>query len=79
LKIKKIGNTTKVWLSSSDTWRWANRTNAKWPCSTLADKRVYVELDKNKDIVEIKVNGRPKREVDGHELRCCLNDLTKGK
>lgn len=79
MKIKKEGNTTKIWLSSNDTFRWAERPNAKWPCSTLSDRRIYVELDKNKDIIDIKINGKPRREIDSHELRCCLNDLTKGK
>jgi len=75
MKIKKEGNTTKVWLSSRDTWRWANRSDSKWPCSTLSDRRIFVELDKNKDIIDIKINGKSKRDIDGHELSCLLKDL----
>jgi len=79
MKIKKTGSTTKVWLSQNDTFRWSHRPNAQWPCSTISDKRVYVELDKANDIVEVKINGRNAKDLDSHELRCCLNDLTKGK
>lgn len=79
MKIKKTENGTKIWLSSNDSWRWANRSNSRWPCSTLADKRIFVELASNNDIIDIKVNGRDAKNIDAHELRCCLNDLTKGK
>lgn len=77
MKIKKEGNIKRVWISSSETWRWANRINAKWPCSTLADKRIYMELDKHDNIVDIKINGRYSSKIDGHELRSCINDLLK--
>lgn len=79
MKIKKTKNTTQIWISSNETFRWARRPNAQWPCSTLADRRVFVELASNNDIINIKINGKNSSIIDEHELRCCLNDLTKGK
>lgn len=79
MKIKKEGNTTRLWISSRETWSWANKPNSRWSCSSLADRRVYIELNGANDIVYVKINGRDAKDLDFHELRCCLNDLTKGK
>lgn len=80
MKIKKTKNTTQVWISSNETFKWARRPNAQWPCSTLADRRIFVELASNGDLVDIKINGKnPKNNIDSHELNSLLNNLIKRK
>jgi hypothetical protein len=77
MKIKKTGNGIKIWSSERDSWRWANKPGSVWPCSSLADKRIYVELSPDGDIVDIKINGKQKGRIDDHELKSFINDILK--
>jgi hypothetical protein len=47
---------TQLWLSADDTWTWANRPNAKWPCSSIAGKRLYAEFEPNGDLVDMALD-----------------------
>ena len=33
----------KLWLSANDTYNWATRPRAIWPCSKLAGNRLFAE------------------------------------
>ncbi|MCP4537798.1 MAG: hypothetical protein GY832_11695 [Chloroflexi bacterium] len=47
----------KLWLSASDTYNWAHRLGACWPCSELSGKRLRAEFDSH-GLVDFAVNGR---------------------
>jgi len=82
-----------VSLSARDTHEWAHKAGASWPCSTLADRAVWAQLDKrNGDLVDLQVNGRTADDggllvgeppslvlLDGHELDAILADLAYPK
>ena len=38
----------KLWLSANDTYRWATRPRAAWPCSELAGNRLFAEFDRGR-------------------------------
>ncbi|KKN72375.1 hypothetical protein LCGC14_0410860, partial [marine sediment metagenome] len=56
MKIKQ-GDTTKLWLSAKNTYGWAHRPGAVWPCSTLSGHRLFVEFAQNGDLVDFAVDG----------------------
>ena len=59
-------------LDDSDTYRWANRPGALWPCSTLAGSSLFVQIDKGTgDLVDTDAG----EDVDGHELSALIDDL----
>ena len=71
---------TQLWLSARDTYDWAHRPRASWPCSTLSDKALYVEFEPNGDLVDIRVNGRylgGNEDIDGHELSAITSDFLR--
>lgn len=68
---KQITNSiVKLWLSSNDTYLWANRC---WPCSQLSGKRLFIEYDSN-GLLDITVNGKPPADVDTNELNAIVAD-----
>lgn len=76
MKTVKHGSITKLWLSANDTYNWAHRHNAKWSCSTLANKRVYAEFDDG-DLVKICINGKTDSDCDVFEFNAMIADLTE--
>lgn len=65
----------KLWLSARDTYNWANRAGASWPCSMLADKRVFVEFDRN-GLCDLGINGH-RTDCSVHELNAIVSDAIK--
>ena len=67
---------TKIWASPRDTYDWAHKCGAAWPCSTLSDKRLFIEQDSRGDLVDLVINGgKGSQEVDGHELNAFIEDV----
>jgi hypothetical protein len=63
-----------MWLSARDTYNWAHKAGASWPCSTLGDKRLVVVVDRN-GLCDLTVDGRGDTgEIDGQELDACISD-----
>lgn len=73
MKKKKQGNTVKLWLSANDTYAWANRPGAAWPCSFLAGKRLFAEFDDG-DLVDYAVDGKC-GEVPVDEFNAITSDF----
>ena len=48
----------KLWASASDTYAWAHKTGASWPCSTLSGRRFFAEFAVNGDLVDLTVDGK---------------------
>jgi hypothetical protein len=56
-------------LGRSETYRWAHKPRAAWPCSELADRSVYVEVDSN-GLCDV----RPSDISGGAELEAIIAD-----
>jgi hypothetical protein len=67
----------KLWLSSNDTYRWATRPNASWPCSQLSGNRLFAEFDKG-GLVDMSVNGKS-LDVDANEFNAITSDFLATK
>ena len=69
-----------IWLSKNDTYNWAHRDGANWPCSFLSGRRVFVEFDgQNGDLVDLLIdNGSGDQDCPSDELDAILNDHWKG-
>jgi hypothetical protein len=61
-----------LWLSATDTWLWARKPGAIWPCSTLSNNRLMVMVDRN-GLCDLTINGRD-GDCDGNELDACVAD-----
>ena len=69
---------TRLWLSADDTYEWAHRSGASWPCSTLSGHRCYVEFEPSGDLVDMTIDGRGGNaldDIDGHELTAAASDF----
>lgn len=55
-------------LSRQDTYNWAHKPGAAWPCSTLAGLHVWIEVDKN-GLCDMNLP-----DVDAHELEAIVSD-----
>lgn len=73
MRIVNNNGNLKVWLSANDTYNWATRTGASWPCSQLRGKRVFAEFEANGDLVDAAVNGK-ESDVDSTEFDACMGD-----
>lgn len=58
-----------MWLSARDTYDWARKPEAVWPCSTLCDRAVCVQVDDN-GLYEL--HGAD--DIDGGELDAIVSD-----
>lgn len=77
MRIDNLGKTTRIWLSACETYRWANKAGAKWPCSFLSGKRLYAEFCRG-DLVDLKIDGKI-QDCPADELNAILDDhLTEG-
>jgi hypothetical protein len=45
-KLNPDGRGYVMWLSARDTYAWAHKAGAYWPCSTLSDRRCVVVCDR---------------------------------
>lgn len=60
-------------LSANDTYQWAHRVGASWPCSTLSGNRLVVIVDSN-GLCDLTVNGKTDCDLDGNELDAIVSD-----
>lgn len=67
---------TKLWLSANDTYNWAHKASAAWPCSFLSDKRLFAEFEPNGDLVELAVNGgKGDQDCPADEFNAIVEDF----
>ena len=59
MRIKRIGQIIKLWLSANDTYNWAHKAGSVWPCSVLSGHRLFAEFD-NGDLIDMVIDGRTK-------------------
>lgn len=78
MRVKITPTTVKLWASARDTYDWANRPERRWPCSTLADSRVFAEFDSN-GLLDLAIDGHSDADCDAHELSALCADLLAPK
>ena len=80
MRLKDNGNSFTIWLSARDTYEWARKPGAAWPCATLANKRVCASFDTN-GIYDLTINGLYPTEdggwIDGNEFSALIADHAK--
>lgn len=79
MRIEQSEYGTKMWASTNDTYDWAERPGNRWPCSTIRGRSLFIEHDRNGDLVDLVINGgKGSQDVDGHELNAFIEDALKG-
>lgn len=80
MRIQRHGKQTTIWASNRDTYDWAHKPGASWPCSTISDHRLRIDLD-NGDLVDLTIDGRyppPDMDIEGYELTAFIDDALSG-
>jgi hypothetical protein len=72
MRIETNGSSVRVWASARDTYSWAHKPGAAWPCSTLSGHRFYAEFSRG-DLVDFTLDGRT-GDVNAHEFAAFLTD-----
>lgn len=73
------GNGFSLWLSANDTYNWANKRNAWWPCSFLSGKRLVVQFDRN-GLLDLTINGgKGDQDCPADELSAIVVSFVKNK
>lgn len=79
MRTKRSSSGVKLWLSANDTWRWANRPNARWPGSTLSGRRLFAEFDSRGDLIDMAIDGgKGDQDCDGNEFHAITSDFLEG-
>ena len=74
MRMQVYDRTVKVWLSANDTYDWAHKSGASWPCSQLSGRRVFAEFCGG-DLVDVSFDGgRGEQDCDGTEFNACFAD-----
>lgn len=75
MRLKDNGTSIALWLSARDTYDWAHRAGESWPCSSLADRRVFCAFDSN-GLYELTVDGKDAPDdIDANELNALTSDF----
>lgn len=75
MRIRINPSSVQLWLSSRDTYEWANRDGHCWPCSQLSDSRLFVEFDSN-GLCDLTIDGKS-GDCDSNELSAICADFLK--
>ena len=70
-KYKEYG-IVSIWASANDTYNWAHKPGASWPCSQLSGNRFYAQFQHG-DLVEFTLNGKD-GDIDSTEFNAFIQD-----
>lgn len=71
MRIKKYQDGSRdIWISQNEVDDWST----KWPCSTLRGHKLFVHLEKNRDLTDFTLNGKC-IDCDANELNALLSDF----
>ena len=73
MRVQDNGDSVAIWANTHDTYEWAHKTGAAWPCSELSGHRFFAAFDTN-GLVALTVDGRD-ADVPGDELSAITSDL----
>ena len=76
MRIKKTNSGTQLWLSANDTYGWAHKTGAVWPCSVLSGHRLFAEFLFDGDLVDMTIDGRSK-DCPADEFNAITSDFLR--
>ena len=80
MTLQSSENGVKLWLSANDTYDWAHKSGATWPCSFLSDRRLFAEFDRHGDLVDLSIDGgRGDQDCPSGELNAIVADHVRGK
>jgi len=65
------GNTT-IYLSERDTFDWAHKDGAAWPCSECSGHKLRIELERG-DLIGFAIDGKD-GDMNAAELSAIIND-----
>lgn len=74
MKTRKSEQGTQLWLSANDTYNWANKSGAAWPCSVLSGHRLYAEFDEDNNLVDVAIDGKYK-DCPADEFNAITSDF----
>jgi len=76
MRIERSQYGVNLWLSARDTYEWAHKPGAWWPCSQLCGRRLFAAFEPNGDLVDVSIDGgRVKQDVDGNEFNAITTDF----
>ena len=78
MRVKDYGDSVLIWLSANDTYEWAHKSGAAWPCSQLSGKRMFAAFDTN-GLYELTVNGKWPHDIQSDELNAITSDYLSDK
>ena len=73
MRIKKSKQGIQLWLSANDTYNWAHKSGASWPCSVLSGHRLYAEFI-NFDLVDMTIDGK-RKDCPADEFNAITSDF----
>ena len=77
MRIEKSGQGyTQLWLSANNTYDWAHKSGAIWPCSTLSGHRLYAQFDSYGDLIDMTIDGKSK-DCPADEFNAITSDFLK--
>lgn len=76
MRIVKSDCGTELWLSANDTYDWAHKPHAKWPCSTLSGHRLHAAFNEENNLVDMTIDGRSK-DCSANEFNAIVADFLK--
>ena len=62
-----------LWLSANDTYAWAHKPGARWPCSEASGHRLVVCVDSN-GLYDCALNGKDCKNLSGDEVCAIVGD-----
>ena len=77
MRISRTNYGTQLWLSAKDTYNWANKIGAFWPCSDLSGHRLYAEFNKDGDLVDYTIDGKTEY-CSQNEFDAITSDFMEG-
>ena len=77
IQVERCG--TQLWISANETYEWAHRAGASWPCSTLSNRRLFVEFDARGNLVDLTIDGRNDVDCDANELSALTSDFLRAR
>ena len=76
MRIKRSQYGVNLWLSARDTYEWARKPGAAWPCSQISGRRLFAAFERNGDLVDVSIDGeRGEQDVDANEFNAITADF----
>ena len=77
MRFEDNGDSIAIWLSARDTYEWARKPGAAWPCSSLEGKRISAAFDTN-GLYDLTINGKD-LDCDANEFNAITSDFIATK